>query len=483
MTRDTVLFVMDGKVRSLSNGDPTETVLDYLRGVEVRCGTKEGCAEGDCGACTVVVGELGADGGVQYRAVNSCILFVPMLDGRELITVESLADKDGTLHPVQQAMVDCHGSQCGFCTPGFVMSIYGLWLDGQPANRDQVNDAIAGNLCRCTGYRPIVDAALSVCSTPRPARDGSAALLADIRPDDMLSYGEGDRRFFAPTSLAECAELYQAHPDALLVAGGTDVGLWVNKQFRHIKTMIYLGQVPELNGIATVDGTLMIGAAAPHADALETLEAFEPDLGPLMRRFGSAQIRNSGTMGGNVANASPIGDTPPVLLALDATLVLRRGEVERLMPIDQFFLGYRKTALAKGEFITRILIPAAQVGRQFRCYKISKRVDQDISAVCGAFAVRLDAGRVADIRIAFGGMAERPKRAAKAEASLLGGDWSEPAISAAISALAEDFQPLSDQRASAAYRLLVAGNLLRKFHLETSGASGPTRVHQLAELV
>jgi xanthine dehydrogenase small subunit len=482
MARETVRFVLDGESRILEGGDPTQTVLDYLRGVEKRCGTKEGCAEGDCGACTVVIGELGDDG-MRYRAVNSCVMFVPMLDGRELITVESLADTQGTLHPVQQAMVDFHGSQCGFCTPGFVMSLYGLWLTGQPVDRDQVNDAIAGNLCRCTGYRPIVDAALIACSAPHTVPDAAASLLAGIRPEGTLSYGEGTRRFFAPTTVEDCAELYRTHPDARLVAGGTDVGLWVNKQFRHIETVIYLGQVPELNRIATVDGCLTIGAAAPHADALEMLAAFEPDLGPLMRRFGSAQIRNSGTMGGNIANASPIGDTPPALLALDATLVLRCGDTERMMPIDQFFLGYRKTALAKGEFITRILIPPAQADRQFRCYKISKRIDQDISAVCGAFVIRLDAGRVTDIRLAFGGMAERPKRAAKAEAVLLGSDWNEAAVATAVAALAQDFQPLSDQRASSAYRLLVAGNLLRKFHLETSGARGPTRVHQVAELV
>jgi xanthine dehydrogenase small subunit len=237
-----------------------------------------------------------------------------------------------------------------------------------------------------------------------------------------------------------------------------------------------------LHRLAWVEGVLVIGAAVPHADALDALTVLEPDLEPLMRRFGSVQIRNSGTMGGNVANASPIGDTPPALLALDATLVLRQGDTERLMPIDQFFQGYRKTALAKGEFIARILIPPAPAGRQFRCYKISKRADQDISAVCGAFAVRIEAGRVADIRLAFGGMAERPKRALRAEAVLQGSDWTEASVALAVSALAEDFQPLSDQRASSAYRLLVAGNLLRKFQLETSGTTAPTRVYDLVEL-
>jgi xanthine dehydrogenase small subunit len=473
-----VRFLLDGDVRTLEGVDPTLTVLNYLRGTERRCGTKEGCAEGDCGACTVVLGTLDGDR-VRYRAVNACLMFVPALDGRELVTVESLRGADGALHPVQQAMVDCHASQCGFCTPGFVMSLFALYESETAPSRARINDVLAGNLCRCTGYRPIVAAAETACSA-RSRRHlawrASAAALAAIAPSEMLELQHGSRRFFAPRSIAELAELVERHPDAHLLAGGTDLGLLVTKQHRTLDTIIYLGAVAALGEITVTADFIEIGAAVTYSDAYQALAKHAADLGELLRRLGSVQIRNLGTIGGNLANASPIGDMPPPLMALGASVVLRQGQASRELPLDEFFVGYRKTALGRGAFVERIRIPVPSPRRQFRVYKIAKRFDQDISAVCGAFSLDLTQGRVDDIRICYGGMAATPKRARACEAALIGRVWSEAAIEAALPALNEDFAPISDMRASAAYRRLVAANLLRKFLVETAGRPGVTRV-------
>ncbi|GGF05934.1 xanthine dehydrogenase small subunit [Aliidongia dinghuensis] len=479
---DRIRFLIDGTVRTLGGFDPTLTVLDYLRGLERRSGTKEGCAEGDCGACTVVLGEP-VDGTVRYRAVNACILFMGAVDGKELVTVESLATADGPAHPVQQALVDCHGSQCGFCTPGFVMALYALWRQGGRPTRAEIEEALAGNLCRCTGYRPIVAAAERACAAadrcePRPV--ASVAQLAALEPAETLAIEQDGRRFLAPTDLNALAELVLAHPDATLLAGGTDVGLWVTKQLRRLDTVIYLGRVAGLADIAVDAAGITIGAAATYTDAMPILTQRHPEMDGLLRRLGSTQVRNAGTIGGNIANGSPIGDSLPALIALGAVLVLRRGSVERELPIEDFFLGYRQTALAAGEFLARIRVPGAGPTTRFRAYKISKRFDQDISAVCGGFAVTLDDGRVADIRLAFGGMAAVPARARQAEQALLGQPWTEAAVAAALPALALDFSPLSDMRASADYRARVAANLLRKFQLETSG-TGSIDVLALAE--
>jgi len=473
-------FVLDGEVKTLADFDPTLTILNYLRLVERRCGTKEGCAEGDCGACTVVLGEL--DGGrVRYRAVNSCIVFLPAIDGKELVTVESLRAPDRRLHPVQQAMVDCHASQCGFCTPGFVMSLYALYESEGPPSRARINDVLAGNLCRCTGYRPIVAAAQKAYAerdAKRLAarRPQTAALLRSIARRDMLALEHAGRRFFAPRSADELADLLERHPNATLLAGGTDVGLWVTKQHRELETIIYVGAAPDLAGIEVTATHIEIGGAASYTDAHEALAAHYPDFGELIRRLGSVQIRNLGTVGGNVANASPIGDTPPALMALGATVILRRGGARRELALDEFFLGYRKTALQPGEFIERIRVPARSPEWQFRAYKISKRFDQDISAVCGAFNLKLVQGRVGDIRICYGGMAATPKRALGCEKALIGRVWSEATIASILPLLDADFAPLSDMRSSAAYRRLIARNLLRKFFLETAGQPGATRL-------
>jgi len=477
--RDRVRFILDGEVRELSDVDPTLTVLGYLRQVERRCGTKEGCGEGDCGACTVVLGELHR-GRVRLRAVNGCLLLLPMLDGKALFTVESLSRPGEPLHPVQQALVDRHASQCGFCTPGFAMSLFALYGIERAPSRQRIDEALAGNLCRCTGYRPIVDAARQALATGGDAVDELVSRLASqlrsVARTGTLELEHDGRRFFAPRTLEALAELVLRFPSAHLLAGGTDLGLLVTKQHRSLDTVIALAGVPELGELAERDGALEIGAAVTYSDLLAPLEARHPSVGALLRRIGSQQIRNLGTLGGNLANASPVGDALPALLALDARLLLRRGGDTRLLPVDQFFLGYRKTALRLGELIESIRLPAPPAGLAFRTYKVSKRADQDISAVCGAFAFLLEGDRVREVRIAFGGMAAVPIRARACEAALAGRPWTEETVEAAVRVLAEELTPLGDLRASARYRRLVAGNLLRKFQLETAPDAGPSLV-------
>ncbi len=464
--RNTIHFRLGSQQRTLTDADPTMTVLEYLRGPANLCGTKEGCAEGDCGACTVVL----VDPQGRHQAVNACILFLPALDGRQLLTVEHLAEADGTLHPVQQTMVDHHGSQCGFCTPGFVMSLLALRTEARP-DRTAVNEALAGNLCRCTGYRPIVDAALAVCTgNPVPVAPGLPMA------DGSLALRHGERRSFSPRSGDELAQTLLDHPGAVIVAGGTDVGLWVTKQHRSLPVTVSLDAVAGLGEVVEAADTIQIGGGATYQDALPVLERHYPDFGAMIRRLGSRQIRNRGTIGGNIANASPIGDSPPALLALAATLVLRRGDERRRVELDTFFTGYRQTILAAGEFIERIDVPIPKPGEDFRCYKVAKRFDQDISAVCAAFRLHVKDGIVRDIRIGFGGMAATPARPLAVEQALIGRPWNEATIRTAQGVMDSAFSPLSDMRASAAYRRTVARNLLLKCYLETSEQAAVTRL-------
>ena len=473
-----VRFLLGDERRELSAIDPNTTVLNYLRRVERRVGTKEGCGEGDCGACTVVLGEL--DGGtVRYRAVNSCIQFVGALDGKQLLTVEDLAD--GALHPCQQAMVDCHGSQCGFCTPGIVMSLFALYQEPGMPDRNRIDDALAGNLCRCTGYGPIAAAAKAMKAGAEPdlfagrASETAAALKA--LDDGAMAGLEGDgRRYFAPRSADALAKLLLDHPGATILAGGTDVGLWVTKQLRRLGPIIAIGAVEELKRIVVKDGWIEIGAGVTYSDALATIEAHYPDIADMMRRLGSEQIRNAGTIGGNIANGSPIGDSPPPLIALGSRLVLRRGDRLRELALEDFFLDYGKQDRQPGEFVVAVKVPVADPKEIVRCYKISKRFDQDITASLGAVALTLQGGEVADIRICFGGMAPVPKRARQAEAALKGKPWTRETVEGACWVLSEDYAPISDMRASARYRLRVAQNLLRKFFIETSEPAARTRI-------
>ena len=478
-----VRFLLGHEPREPRDIDPNLTVLKYLREAERRTGTKEGCAEGDCGACTVVLGELEGDR-MRYRAVNACILFTPQLDGKQLITVEHLRRPDGSLHPVQQAMVECHGSQCGFCTPGFVMSLFALYRSEQLPDRRRILDVLAGNLCRCTGYRPIVDAARRMYELGGDdqfsAREAETiAQLRALGRADRLAFAHAGKRYFAPRRIDDLAALCEQFPGASLLAGGTDVGLWVTKQHQDLDVLIYVGAVEELRRLVVTGTHLEIGAAVTYTDVMDVLAARWPDFGELIRRLGSVQIRNAGTIGGNVANGSPIGDSMPALIALGAELVLRKGAARRSMSLEDFYLDYRRTALQPGEFVELIRVPLPQAEQQFRCYKIAKRFDQDISALLGAFRLRLDRGRVADVRIAYGGMAAIPKRARGCEQALRGRPWTEATIARGREALAREFAPISDMRASAVYRLLAAQNLLTKFWLETDAPTLATRVLEL----
>jgi xanthine dehydrogenase small subunit len=481
-----IRFFHRGRTVEVSGVAPTTSVLDWLR-EHARCsGTKEGCNEGDCGACTVVVATRSDDaqavGGLDLHAVNACTQFLPTLDGKALFTVEDVAASNGALHPVQQAMVECHGSQCGFCTPGFIMSMWSAYEHhcerGTKPTRRELADELSGNLCRCTGYRPIIDAGQRMFELPasrldtKPVREalagiGSRDTFAYAAPQPQLP-GAPRHEFFAPRTLDALATLYDQRRDARLLAGSTDVGLWVTKQFKVLPALIYVGEVEELKRIdKRADGTLSIGAGASLEQAWTTLAERHGTLREVGLRFASPPVRWAGTMGGNVANGSPIGDSAPALLALDAVLVLRQGARTRRVPLDGFYLDYMKNQLQPGEFVQAIELPPPVPALQVRSYKISKRYDCDISALCTGFAIALDGDTVRQVRLAYGGMAATVKRAAQAEAAIAGKPWNEAALRAGQAALERDFTPLTDMRASDGYRMTTARNLLERFWLET----------------
>lgn len=479
-----IQFLVNQELRNEHALDPNMTVLQYLREHLGKPGTKEGCASGDCGACTVVVGELTPDDlgqpTLRYRSLNSCLTFVSSLHGKQLISVEGLKHQ-GELHSVQKAMADCHGSQCGFCTPGFVMSLFALHKNSSGHDLHQAQEALAGNLCRCTGYRPILDAAEQSCA--RPCQDQfdaqqaqTIARLQAIAPQQTGELNSGDKRCLVPLTVADLADLYSSHPEARLLAGGTDLALEVTQFHKTLPVMIYVGHVAELKRIDKTSSHLEIGAATPLTDCYGALNEEYPDFGALLHRFASLQIRNQGTLGGNIGNASPIGDSPPLLIALNAQIVLRQGDRQRTMALEDYFIDYRITARQDSEFIEKILVPRASSEWTFRAYKVSKRLDDDISAVCAAFNLNIENGVVGGVRIAFGGMAAIPKRARACEAALLGKPWNQASIERACQALAEDFSPLTDFRASKEYRLLTAQNLLRKYFIEQQSPYIETRV-------
>ena len=484
-----IRFVHRGQVVQVSGLSPTTTVLSWLREHAGCTGTKEGCNEGDCGACTVQIGTLAqaADGlGVNYQPLNSCIQFLPTLDGKALRTVEDL----GGSHPAQRAMVECHGSQCGFCTPGFVMSLAACYDRHQAAgtqpSRQIMADDLSGNLCRCTGYRPILDAGQRMFELPAPAGDDAATLAAlqTLAGDPPLHYGQ-DNGFHAPRSLDDLAALLAARPQARLLAGGTDIALWVNKQFRELGDVVYLGNVEALRAISVADNWLSIGAGASLHQAWAALAVHWPETLEMGLRFASLPIRHAGTLGGNIANGSPIGDGAPVLMALGAQVVLRHGVALRSLALDDFYLGYMQNQLAPGEFVQAIALPLPRPNQVLRVYKLSKRFDSDISGLACGLWLTLDGEQVLDARFAFGGMAATVRRAPRAEAAVRGRPWSQATAQAAMAALAEDFAPMSDLRASAAYRARAAANLLKRFWLETRATdplpAGATRVWPVRE--
>jgi xanthine dehydrogenase small subunit len=490
MSTRAIRFFHQGQVQAVLDAPPTLSVLDWLRDEQGCKGTKEGCNEGDCGACTVLVAELaeahepGAVGGLRLQPINACLRFLPTLDGKALITVEDLAPPAGLhpvealkLHPVQQALVQCHGSQCGFCTPGFVMSLSSVYEhhceQGNRPSRQALADALAGNLCRCTGYRPILDAGEQMFDLPMQRLNTApiVAALQSLAAEPPLHYEAAQQQFHAPRSLEAFAGLRAAQPEARILAGATDIGLWVNKQFKPLGDLLYIGEVAELQRIDTVHtptGTeLHISAAASLEAAWSALAAAVPTLTEVWKRFASPPVRHAGTMGGNIANGSPIGDSAPVLIALGARIVLRHGPDERTLALQDFYLDYMKNQLAPGEFVARLEVPLPPTGAQVRAWKISKRYDSDISALCAAFYLVLDGLTVREVRLAYGGMAGTVRRAPQAEAALRGQPWDEAHLQTAITALTQDYQPLSDLRASARYRRQVAGQLLRRLWLET----------------
>ncbi|MER8499716.1 MULTISPECIES: xanthine dehydrogenase small subunit [unclassified Mesorhizobium] len=482
-TRNEIRFILNGEDVALGTVAPDQTLLDWLRLDRSLRGTKEGCAEGDCGACTVLVGRLSA-GRLVYESVNACIRFLGSLDGTHVVTVEHLRGGAGKLHPVQQAMVDFHGSQCGFCTPGFIMSLYALWMRSPEPSDAPIEKALQGNLCRCTGYEAIMRAARAISSYGTAAKDPLAverkavtAKLEAMKDGSRIEIGSGNKRLIVPADADDLASVLIKEPGATIVAGSTDVGLWVTKHMRDIAPAIFIGNLDGLCGISEDKGVISIGAGVTYSEAFSTLAKRIPALGPLFDRIGGDQVRNMGTIGGNIANGSPIGDTPPPLIALGARLTLRRGDKRRTIPLEDFFIAYGRQDRQPGEFVEAVHVPVPAGETKFAVYKITKRRDEDITAALGAFFLKLaEDGTVADVRIAYGGMAATPKRAFGVEKALLGRPWTEATVEAAMAAYAGDFTPLTDMRASAEYRALAARNLLLRFFAETTGTRAPIQV-------
>ena len=467
MSPPTLRFVLGHRPHALPDVAPDRTLLDVLR-EDLRCtAVKEGCASGDCGACTVAVAEAEEGGRLHWRAINSCIRLAHSVEGMAVFTAEDIAGEGGRLHPAQRAMLECHGSQCGFCTPGFVMSLFTLHRqrDGAAVSRDEALHALSGNLCRCTGYRPILDAAQTMHHWPDVPLDESGLLqqLKLLAQDGRAPVADSASNFYAtPTTLSELLRLRAAHPQALIAAGTTDVGLWVTKQHRRFGQIIDVTRVTELRRIERGAHSLSIGAAASLTEAFDALAESRPQLKPFFDRFAGLPVRESGTLGGNVANGSPIGDSMPLLIALGATLVLASTRGERTLPIEDFYLAYRKTGLAPDEVLARIEVPQPTPHEWLRADKISKRFEDDISAVCLAVALQVEDGVIHSARIGAGGVAAVPARAMQTEAALAGQPCAEAIFDAAATVLEAEFKPLSDMRASSAYRRAVLGNLLRR---------------------
>ncbi|WMT86065.1 xanthine dehydrogenase small subunit [Pelagibacterium sp. 26DY04] len=476
--RAAIRFYLNDDLVELTDIAPDRTLLDFLRLDRTLRGTKEGCAEGDCGACTVLIGEREGDS-VRYQAANACIGLVTMLDGKHVVTIEHLKGRDGALHPVQQAMVDYHGSQCGFCTPGFVMSLYGLWLTNPNPSVPEIEKALQGNLCRCTGYAPIVRAVQAVSNYGSALEDALNTERAKIL-EKLAALNDGRRvvvessrgKTIIPADVDDLAAVLEETPEATIVAGATDVGLWVTKFMRDIAPVVIIGHLMREIGIEP--SRIVFGAGVSYSRAFRTIAEHIPQMAGLFDRIGGAQVRNMGTIGGNIANGSPIGDTPPPLIALGAEVTLRKGDARRVVKLEDFFIAYGQQDREKGEFVEAISVSLPKENQLFAVHKVTKRRDEDITATLGAFRVKVIEGTVAEATIAYGGMAGTPQRARAVEAALVGRPWTMESIEAAVEKFEADFTPLTDWRASAEYRMLAAKNLLKRFYLETS--EGPAHI-------
>ena len=467
MTSNIVKFIYRNKIVEINNPDPNETILNYVRIKLKKTGTKEGCAEGGCGACTVVLGELKKNN-INYKAINSCIAFVPSLEGKQLILVEDLISKD-ELHPVQKAMVNYHGSQCGFCTPGFVMSLFAMYKSYSSYKENIIKDSIQGNLCRCTGYKPIIDAAKSLNKKNKSdhfSRNKKIiiTLLKKIKQRSITIYSN-NKKYFAPKTVYELKKILKQHPNSKLLSGGTDVSLIVTKERKDLDSLIYINSIDELNYIKKNNNYIEVGATTPLINFESIIKRYFPDFAQILKRYGSVQIRNVCTIAGNIATASPIGDTLPLLLSLDSQIIIKDKSKTKILPLNGFFINYRKTKLKKGQFIHSIRIPLLPKNI-FKAYKISKRIDDDISSICASFNIELKNNKIKKIKIAYGGMANIPQRAISCEKILLNSSMSDNIISKAKKSLEKDFKPITDARASKKYRMEVAKNLLEKCFLE-----------------
>ncbi len=468
MTSNIIKFVYGNQIIQIQNPNPNETVLSYIRTKLRKTGTKEGCAEGGCGACTIVLGEL-KKGRIIYKAINACIAFIPTLAGKQLVLVEDLVSDDGSLHPVQEAMVNYHGSQCGFCTPGFVMSLFAMYKNYSFFEDNVIKDSISGNLCRCTGYRPIIDAAKSLNKISKfdffkKNQQRFISLLKKIKHKNIVISNK-NKKYFAPSNVNELIKTLKQHPNSKLLSGGTDVSLVVTKERKDLDSLIYMNSIDELNYIRKNDNYIEVGATTPLIDFESFIKKYFPDFAQILKRYGSTQIRNVCTIAGNIATASPVGDTLPLLLSLDSQIIIKDKDKTKILPLNGFFINYRKTKLKRGQFIHSIRIPLL-LKNIFKAYKISKRIDDDISSVCASFNVELKNNKVKKIRVAYGGMANIPKRATNCEKILLNSFLSDNIINKAKKSLEKDFKPISDARASQKYRMEVAKNLLEKCFLE-----------------
>jgi len=470
MTSSAINFVWNNKILKINNPDPNETLLNFIRLKIKKTGTKEGCAEGGCGACTVVLAELKKNN-LTYKTVNACISFVTILQGKQLIVVEDLVNNNGSLHPVQKAMIDYHGSQCGFCTPGFVMSLFAMQKNYSSYNNENIKDSISGNLCRCTGYRPIIDAANSLNNKSNSDKfvknkKKIINLLKKIKPEN-ININNKNKKYFAPRTITELKKTIKDYPNSKFLSGGTDLSLIVTKERKDIDNIISLNSINELNFIEKKNEHIIVGASTSLREFELFIKKYYPDFNAILNRYGSVQIRNVGTIAGNIATASPIGDTLPLLLSLEAKVVLQSLNKKIILPLKNFFVSYRKTKLKKRQFIHSIIIPIFKKNI-FKAYKISKRIDDDISSVCASFNLEIKNKKIKSIKIAYGGMAPIPKRATNCEKILINKNISIENIEKAKKVLEKDFKPISDMRASKNYRMKIAKNLLIKCFMEIS---------------